>query len=138
MSESWQPVPRKPPYCCHATSQDGEKAGPFFEESFTYCPEPGDDREMTLYHSRSWVENMLKAPGSPFACITTDELEQVLARREFLNDRVADLEEEISALQIELEEARAAGSPASAEDVAMAVAEHLEGLMLVPSPKAAA
>jgi len=100
MSDSWLPTPRLLPYRCHRTGQDSADSGPYFEENFVFA-EAGayDDRELTLYHSARWFEQMCDAPGSPFDVMPKGEaqrmqkhIEVLEADREALRARIAELE----------------------------------------------
>ena len=91
MSDTWQPVPRKMPYRCRRTGQDSVAAGPYFEESLGYCEAPGDDREMTLYHSVQWLQHMAEAPGSPLVVMHRDDHETLMARMHTLEVENDDL-----------------------------------------------
>ena len=105
MSDTWLPAPRQLPYRCHRTGQDSAEWGPYFEESFVYAETGGmDDRELTLYHSAKWVEQMCDMPGSPFDVMPKGEahrmqkhIEVLEADREALRARIKELEGELAA-----------------------------------------
>ena len=101
ISDEWVQAPRKAPYRCRRTGQDSPSAGPYYEESLGYCEAPGDDRELTLYHSPQWIRTMCEAPGSPLHVTTAAEheatrqhLAHLEAELEAANNRVDELEAE--------------------------------------------
>src|SRR5688572_14084639 len=125
MSSTWVDAPRRPPYRCHATSQDTEDAGPYFE-GFTFCAEPGDDREQTFYASRSWFQAALEAPGSPFAAVTKNDLAELVDDRDTLLLRIEQLESDLADASAEAAELRQSRAGPSAEAIAAAVVVQLE------------
>ena len=116
MSDTWQPVPRKLPYRCRRTGQDAESQGPYFEESLGYCEAPGDDRELTLYHSAQWLEHMASQPGSPFVVMSREQSEG-------LYEKIHALEVSNDDLRQALDEAEAAAPTAPPQMDADALAD---------------
>ena len=125
MPEMWIDAPRKLPYRCHATGQADVGAGPYWE-GFTYCESPRDERLMTFYGSRAWLQSVLETPGSPFACITHAELKALREERDSLAGMVDALQDEINELSTVVLELETGIKPASAEDIAVAVADLLD------------
>ncbi len=58
----------------------GESDGPFYEDGVMYAEVGGDDRELTMYHSRAWIEHICNSPGSPLVVMDRDEHAALLAR----------------------------------------------------------
>jgi hypothetical protein len=105
MSDAWVHEPRKAPYRCRRTGHDSASAGPYFEESLGYSEGPGDDRELTLYHSAEWIKSMCDSPGSPLHVTTAAEheatqqhIEHLKGELEAANNRVDELEAEVDLL----------------------------------------
>jgi hypothetical protein len=107
MGDVWVPAPRKAPYRCRRTGQDSPTDGPYFEESLGYCEAPGDDRELTLYHSALWLRTICESPGSPFVLLDADSHADLLAEVESLRLQLADAEANLAEREAELAEARA-------------------------------
>lgn len=104
MSDTWVPTPRLLPYRCHRTGQDSPDAGPYFEEQFLYAETGGlDDRELTLYHSARWLEEIACKPGSPFDLAPKGEvnrmqkfIETLEGDRDALRARIVELEAQLA------------------------------------------
>lgn len=94
------------PHRCRRTGLSSPGDGPYFEESVRYWAEPNDDREMTLYHSVTWIRQVCDAPGSPLVVRTADEDAAEVRAHEALKARATELESRVLALEAELTEAR--------------------------------
>lgn len=95
--DQWVDTPVSYPFRCRRTLQDDAEHGPYFMESVEveeHVP-MGGYRPAHIYHSRAWIEQILRAAGSPFACVTVAEHEELVEKQE----RLAELEQEAGELR---------------------------------------
>lgn len=98
MADRWTPDTDHFPHRCRRTGQSGVANGPYFHDEIPFragFSEPmfdraNPDREHVLYTSAQWVKDMLRAPGSPFACVTTEEYQAILNKVEKLTTELAE------------------------------------------------
>lgn len=108
MADRWTPDTDHYPHKCRRTGHSGVEYGPYFHDEIPFRPglsettfdRDNPDREQVLYVSMQWMRDMLMAPGSPFACVTTEEHRAML-------DKLAMVEHELEALRAEYDEVQA-------------------------------
>lgn len=126
MSDTWVAAPRKAPYRCRRTGQDSPDVGPYFEESLGYCEAPGDDRELTLYHSPAWIKSICDASGSPFILLDRDAHADMTAELETLRLQLADAEATLAERGEEITTLRAANAAIDVQALANGLVVRLE------------
>jgi hypothetical protein len=117
----WVRAPRQFPRKCFHSNQSEADHGPYWEAPDArferWDGEAQVRREYVPYLSRTALRGILNEPGSPFACITHDELIAKEARIEELEAELFGLESQLDEYRLAAE-VEAEASPASPIDVA--------------------